>query len=55
MFGTALAAAMNEGQDPNLLYGSRLPEDVNTRAAAALATEVRRLMQVFGSSGRAST
>ena len=28
MFGTALAAAMNEGQDPNLLYGSRLPEDV---------------------------
>ena len=54
VFGTALTAAVREGSDPNLLYGSRLPEDINTRAAAALTAEVRRLMTVFGSSGRAA-
>ncbi len=53
VFGSALKEAVNDGQDPNLLYGSRLPEDVNTRAAAALTTEVRRLIRVFGSDGKA--
>ncbi len=53
VFGTALRQAVQDGEDPNLLYGSRLPQDVNTRAAEALTTEVRRLMQVFGSSGKA--
>jgi ketose-bisphosphate aldolase len=54
VFGTALTAAVREGSDPNLRYGSRLPEDINTRAAAALTAEVRQLMTVFGSSGRAA-
>jgi ketose-bisphosphate aldolase len=53
VFGSALKAAVAGGEDPNLLYGSRLREDVNTRAAAALTSEVQRLMQVFGSSGKA--
>ncbi len=53
VFGTALRGAVEEGEDPNLLFGSRLPQDVNSRAAQALTTEVRRLMQVFGSSGKA--
>lgn len=53
VFGSALKEAVQDGQDPNLLYGSRLPEDVNSRAATALTTEVRRLIQVFGSDGRA--
>ncbi len=53
VFGTALREAVKEGEDPNLLFGSRLPQDVNSRAAQALTTEVRRLMQVFGSSGKA--
>ncbi len=53
VFGAALREAVKEGEDPNLLFGSRLPEDVNSRAAQALTTEVRRLMQVFGSSGKA--
>jgi ketose-bisphosphate aldolase len=53
VFGSAFKEALAEGEDPNLLYGSRLPEDVNSRAAAALATEVRRLIRVFGSDGKA--
>lgn len=53
VFGSALQEAVADGQDPNLVYGSRLPEDVNSRAAAALTTEVRRLIQVFGSDGKA--
>jgi ketose-bisphosphate aldolase len=53
VFGGALEAAVAEGEDPNLLYGSRAPQDVNSRAAAALTAEVQRLMQVFGSSGKA--
>lgn len=53
VFGMALQEALSNGKDPNLLYGSRLPEDVNTRAAAALTTEVQRLMHIFGSAGKA--
>lgn len=53
VFGTELRRVIGEGADPNLIYGSRLPGDVNTRAAQALTAEVRRLMQVFGSSGKA--
>jgi fructose-bisphosphate aldolase class II len=53
-YGAALRKALPvEDWDPNRLYGSRLPEDVLQRAAADVAVEVRRLMQVFGSSGRA--
>ncbi|MFV0253827.1 MAG: class II fructose-bisphosphate aldolase [Beutenbergiaceae bacterium] len=52
VFGSALRAAMSDG-DPNLLYGSRLPQDVNTLAAEALTTEVRRLIHIFGSNGQA--
>lgn len=55
VFGSALRDAVKDGEDPNLLFGSRRPEDVNTRAAVALTGEVRRLMQVFGSSGKAPT
>ncbi|GAA0320874.1 class II fructose-1,6-bisphosphate aldolase [Kineococcus aurantiacus] len=56
VFGNALREAVgpDSGNDPNLLFGSRLPEDVNTRAGQALTTEIRRLMQVFGSSGKAT-
>ena len=53
VFGTELRRVIGEGADPNLLYGSRLPQDINTRAAQALTTEVQRLMQVFGSAGKA--
>lgn len=53
VFGTALREAVAAGEDPNLLYGSRLTEDVNVRAAKALTGEVRRLIQIFGSSGKA--
>lgn len=53
VFGTALKESLKGTEDPNLIYGSRLPEDVNTRAAASLTTEVRRLIQVFGSNGKA--
>ena len=53
VFGTELRRVIGEGADPNLIYGSRLPGDVNTRAAQALTTEVQRLMQVFGSAGKA--
>lgn len=53
VYGSALRASVQESEDPNLLYGSRLPQDANTKAAAALTTEIRRLMQVFGSSGKA--
>lgn len=54
VFGTALGQAVTEGSDPNLLYGSRQVQDVNTKAAQAVTAEVRRLMQVLGSSGTAS-
>lgn len=52
VFGNALRGSVQESEDPNLLYGSRRPEDANTRAGQALTTEIRRLMQVFGSSGK---
>lgn len=56
VFGDALRSAVAAGgEDPNLLYGSREPADVNVRAAAAVTDEVRRLMQVFNSSGKASS
>lgn len=53
VFGSALKEALASGQDPNVLYGSRLPDDVNSRAAAAVTTDVRRLIKVFGSNGKA--
>lgn len=53
VFGNALTAAVGQESDPNLVYGSRLAGDLNLVAARALTSEVRRLMQVFGSSGKA--
>jgi fructose-bisphosphate aldolase class II len=53
VFGNALRESVHAGDDPNLLYGSRLPQDVNTVAGLALTGEIRRLMQVFASSGKA--
>ena len=54
VFGHELNRAIREEEtDPNLLYGSRFPGDLNTRAAVALENEVRRLMQVLSSSGKA--
>lgn len=54
VFGLELTRAIpNEESDPNLLYGSRFPDDLNTRAAKAVENEVRRLMQVLNSSGKA--
>ncbi len=55
IYGAALDAAVRAGgSDANLLHGSRRPDDLNGRAARAVTAEVRRLMQVFGSSGRAA-
>lgn len=53
VFGAALTEAVTDGSDPNLLYGSRREQDVCSRAASALTSEVRRLIQVFGSQGKA--
>jgi fructose-bisphosphate aldolase class II len=54
VFGTALREALSGSEDdPNLLYGSRLPGDVCLHAAGAVTADVRRLMHVFGSAGRA--
>jgi fructose-bisphosphate aldolase class II len=53
VFGNALRESVHDGDDPNLLFGSRLPQDANTRAGQALTNEIRRLIQVFGSSGKA--
>lgn len=53
VFGSTLIDALRDGDDPNLLYGSRLPQDVHSRAAAALTDEVRRLIKVFGSDEKA--
>jgi len=55
VFDQALTPAVSEqgDRDPNLLYGSRLEGDLNTRAAKAVTADVQRLMQVFGSSGKA--
>jgi len=55
VYGNALAAGLAPGVgDPNLAFGSRLEGDVNSRAAAALKSEIQRLMDVFGSTGKAS-
>ncbi len=57
VFGGAVHRAViaaGEVGDPNLLFGSRLADDVNTVAGVALTQEIRRLMEVFGSSGRAA-
>ncbi len=54
VFGLELTSAIREDEsDPNLLYGSRFAGDLNTRAAKAVENEVRRLMQVLSSSGKA--
>lgn len=56
VFGAALIAALGtEGVDPNLAFGSRLSGDVMSSGAEALTQEVRRYMQVVGSSGKAVT
>ena len=53
-YGDALRAeARRPDPDPNLVYGSRFQDDLLLRASTAVTDEVRRLMQVFGSSGRA--
>lgn len=55
VFGDALTDAISAPvDDPNLRYGSRLKGDANLAAATAFRDEVRRLMNVFGSSGKAS-
>ncbi|WP_334173066.1 class II fructose-bisphosphate aldolase [Sinomonas sp.] len=54
VFGQALARELQAPvEDPNLAFGSRFDGDLNSRAAAALAREIQRLMDVFGSSGKA--
>lgn len=56
VFGRALAAEFGTTiADPNLAYGSRLEGDLNSRAARALQQEIERYMDVFGSSGQASS
>lgn len=61
-FATKLKQSFNSGlrsalagdeADPNVAYGSRLPGDVLTAAATELTGEVRRYMQILGSSGKA--
>lgn len=55
VFGDALTGIVAEGgDDPNLLHGSREEADINVRAAQAVTDEVRRLMHVFNSAGKAS-
>lgn len=55
VYGAALDAAVRAGgSDANLLHGSRRPDDVCVRAAEAVTAEVRRLIGIFGSSGRAA-
>ncbi|MDH2442925.1 class II fructose-bisphosphate aldolase [Amnibacterium sp. CER49] len=51
VFRSALDPAPDSQNDPNLLIGSREDRDVNIVAGRALTDEIRRLMQVFGSSG----
>jgi fructose/tagatose bisphosphate aldolase len=55
VWGKALREELSKttDDDPNLRYGSRLPGDVLTKAGEAVTADVRRLMQVFGSSGKA--
>ena len=54
VYGNALVAELgNAVDDPNLAFGSRFEADVNSRAGVALAKEIQRLMDVFGSTGQA--
>lgn len=54
-YGNALREAADDPDpDPNLVYGSRHADDILVRASLAVTTEVRRLMNVFGSSGKAA-
>ena len=53
VFKSALAETPIAIGDPNRLIGSREHDDAHSIAAEALTTEIRRLMQVFGSSGAA--
>jgi fructose/tagatose bisphosphate aldolase len=53
-FGAGLRSALDQdGEDPNLAYGSRLDGDVMSAGARALCAEARRYMQLLGSSGKA--
>lgn len=53
-FDSGLRSALaGDEADPNVAYGSRLPGDVLTAAAAELTREVRRYMHILGSSGKA--
>ncbi len=55
VYGAALDAAVRAGgSDANLLHGSRRADDVCVRAAEAVTSEVRRMIRVFGSNGRAA-
>ena len=55
VFGNALVAELGQpAEDPNLAFGSRFEGDVNSRAGQALMREIRRLMDVFGSTGQAT-
>jgi len=52
-FGAGLRGALDQdGEDPNLAYGSRLHGDVMSAGAQAVCAEARR-MQLLGSSGKA--
>lgn len=53
VFADALRAELGEGQDPNLIIGSRLAEDAHVRAGQALQQEVQRMIRIFGSNGKA--
>lgn len=54
VFGDAVREALGgDEDDPNLLWGSRLQQDVLRRGARSLTEDVRGLMQLFGSSGQA--
>lgn len=54
VYGNALVAELGSAvDDPNLAFGSRFEADVNSRAGVALAKEIQRLMDVFGSTGQA--
>jgi len=53
-FGAGLRGALDQdGEDPNLAYGSRLHGDVMSAGAQAVCAEARRYMQLLGSSGKA--
>ncbi len=55
VFGDGLTQGLAHAvSDPNITYGSRLAGDAMTAAAQALTYEVRRYMQIFGSSGKAA-